>query len=475
MRKRIVKIISVCLALLIIPVFLFICGIAMPPQFSKTYYAELIKMYDRLQETEGKRIVFVGCSGLAFGLRGDLVEEELSEYTVCPFGLYGAIGTKAMMDISRSNIKEGDIVVLAPEQNPQSLSLYFSGEHLWKSIDGNMEILRYVARENTADMIGAYPKYISDKYSAYLSGKELDPEGVYNVSSFNEDCIMTYDRPYNIMPDGYDSGDAISYEPSVIGVGFIDYINAYNEFVKSKGATLLYGFTAVNQRGVSKQMQPQTVDAFYEYLDEKLDCEILGDPQEYILDSGWFYDSNVHLNNAGSVVYTRQLVNDLKLYLADTSETFIEIPVMPEPPETDDVTGADGKDAAMFTYEEYGKGWRIVGLTEEGKKRTTLEIPDFYQGKRVRRVAPETFAGNTVIKTIYFGKYVQEIAEYSFNGCENLKSIYLSKEISPSDCRITRYSFEGITNFTIYVPETKIDTYLYDYYWRNIANRIEGY
>ncbi len=476
MIKRIIKIISVCLALLAIPLSLMLSGLLMPAQFGKTYYGVLPKMYERLQrKSEKKRIVFVGGSGLAFGLRGDLIESELNAYMVCPFGLYGAIGTKAMMDLSRENIREGDIVVLAPEQNPQSLSLYFSGEQLWKGIDGNLDMLRSVASENVADMVGAYPKYISEKYAAFTSGSELDPEGIYNAASFDDACTMTYERAYNCMVDGYDKGDPISYQTDIFGAGFLEYVNEYNAYIEEKGGTLLYGFTPVNILGIAPETAATAVDEFYDYLEEELDCRILGDPNDYLLSSGWFYDSNVHVNSAGSIVYTRQLTNDLKLFLRDTSETKIELPDMPEVPEEEDAVGPDGKDAAMFTYEQKGNGWTVTGLTEEGANRTELEIPDFYQGKKVRGFAAATFAGNTAIERVYIGRYIKEIEANAFDGCANLKAICLSKQAKADDCRIGKYSFDGMGRFTIYVPEAEVENYLYDYFWRNVGDKIKGY
>ncbi len=476
MLKRIIKIISVCLAFLAIPLSLFIGELVLPPQFGKTYYGPLPKMYARLKNTEGNRLVFVGASALAFGLNGELIEGELPEYTVCPFGLYGAIGTKAMMDLTRSSIREGDIVVLAPEQGAQSLSLYFSGEQLWKGIDGNLEMLVDVRFENFADMLGGFPKYISEKYAAFASGTELKPDGIYTADAFDENCNMVCERDYNRMPGGYDKADLISYETSVVAPDFIDYINEYNAFVESKGATLLYGFTPVNASGVQPQTQMETVDVFYDYLEEKLDCDILGNPHDYVLESGWFYDSNVHLNSAGSVVYSRQLVNDLKLFLKDTSETRIELPEMPEVPEEDTgEVGEDGKDAAMFVYAESGKNLVIVGLTDEGRTKTSLELPEYYGGKRVVGFTAQAFAGNTVIESLYISRYIRELEPYAFDGCTKLTAIYMSEQSAAENCRIAKYTFEGLGRFTIYVPESQVNSYLYDYFWRNVGDKIEGY
>ena len=72
------------------------------------FTAAIVDKYDRLNAVEGKKIVFVGGSSLPFGLRCDLVEGELPDYTAVDFGLYAALGTVVMMDLSLSGISEGD-------------------------------------------------------------------------------------------------------------------------------------------------------------------------------------------------------------------------------------------------------------------------------------------------------------------------------------------------------------------------------
>ncbi|MBP5153862.1 MAG: hypothetical protein ILP12_02495, partial [Lachnospiraceae bacterium] len=152
MKKLIVKTLAVLLLVLLVPAGALTAALAIPAQYSETYYGELPEMYDRLKGTQGKKIVLVGCSGLVFGVNGALLEQEFPGYTVCPFALYGSVGTKAMMELSRPYISEGDIVILAPEIGPQTLSLYFNGENMWLASDGRADILRDLPAEEAANM-----------------------------------------------------------------------------------------------------------------------------------------------------------------------------------------------------------------------------------------------------------------------------------------------------------------------------------
>ena len=473
MMKKILKILYVVLALLMLPLSLGITGVVTPPQFGKTYYGVLPKMYRRLQNTEGKRIVVIGGSAVAFGLRGDLIEQEIDGYTVCPFGLYGSIGTRAMMDLSHVNIREGDIVLLAPEQGPQSLSMYFNGDHLWKGIDGNYDMLLQVPYDNVGSMLESFPRYVSQKYEYWSNDSMPDPQGVYSASSFNDDLTMIFDRPYNQMAGGFDAVDRVSYAEDVIAKDFIEYANEYAKFVESKGATLLYAFTPVNALGIQANTGVEDIDAYYNYLDEQFTFGILGSPHDYVMEWGWFYDSNVHVNSAGATVYTKKLVQDLKLYLEDFSQTNIELPEMPLPPEGE--TGPDGKDALLFNYEETEYGYVITGMKDEAKNLAEIEIPDFYNGKKVYEFAATVFAGNTKIERIYIGKNIKSIKDDSFTGCSKLSGLYMHEEMRPANCTVYKGLFNGTTGCKVYVPQSLVGEYINDYWWSNYGAYITQY
>ncbi len=471
-KRSICAILITLLFLSAIPVSLVCVGFCLPSQYDNTYYAVLPKMYRKLENTEGKKIVVVGNSAIAFGLDPLLLEGETDGYTVCPFGLYGAIGTKAMMDLSRVNIREGDIVILAPEQMGQSMSLYFNSEYVWNAADGDFGILSHI--ENTGEMVGGFLGYVGRKYGYYSSGSKPSPTDVYAASSFDENCKMIYERAYNVLPLGYDAVERVSFDLSLFPQEFADYVNEYNAFLSKRGATLLYGFALVNVMGIAEGTAEEDIDAFYDRLDGLLDCEILGNPKEYILEKEWFYDSNVHVNSAGMTVYTDRLVRDLKAYLGDSSADDIVLPEKPLPPD-DGAAGENGKDAALFTYEESGNGWNITGLTEEGRAAASVEIPDFYEGKKVLSFDAAVFAGNTSIEEIRIGKYIYAIAGSSFDGCSSLKRLYLPADNRPSECMVYLDLLKGASACMVYVPRSKLADYTNDYFWSRYAAYLVGY
>ena len=118
--KNWIKLITLSLAVLI--PFGAILGISAfaKPVYGQTFLGELAPKYERLNAIDEPKVIIVGGSSVAFGLDSALLEEQIS-MPVVNFGLYATLGTKIMMDLSKANINEGDIVVLAPEMDSQTL------------------------------------------------------------------------------------------------------------------------------------------------------------------------------------------------------------------------------------------------------------------------------------------------------------------------------------------------------------------
>ena len=103
-----VKIWIAVLLILALPLSLLLAAAALPDFYGETYYAELPALYQRLYETEGKKLILIGGSSVAFGVDTGLLEGILAEYgfdyTVCPFGLYAAVGTSVMLELAEDKL-----------------------------------------------------------------------------------------------------------------------------------------------------------------------------------------------------------------------------------------------------------------------------------------------------------------------------------------------------------------------------------
>lgn len=466
-RQERVFVCMMCLSLLALPVFFLVSGLLLPAQYEHTFLGELKYKCQALRETEGKRIVIVGGSSVAFGIDSSIIEENFADYTVINFGMYAGLGTTVMLDLSLDAIRPGDIVILSPEQEAQTLSDYFNAEAMWQAADGDFRLLSDLSGEKKKAMAGQLPYFAVDKFHYYIRQNAPETTGVYSRESFSESGdLVSLECASNIMPGGYDANMGIVLKESVLAPDFVEKVNAYVEELSVRGAAVWYRFCPMNALAVEEGAD---VDAYYDYLDSKLECDIIGNPNDCIMDAAWFYDTNFHLNSSGKIVNTYQLIRDMKAMLLDSSPTQIRMPEKP-PYGAERFLEGDNTDADCFTCEKQDGMWILTGLTKEGREKEKLAVPVYYDGVQVTAIGEGAFSENTVVKTIVLPENITFISDGAFAGCSRLERI-VKEGNSPEKCRIGQELLEG-TTAQIVVEKAAVSDYKVNYFWSVYADRI---
>ena len=455
--NKILKILLTLVLVAALPAGLLLTGWALPSYYSEAYYAELGEMYDRLYETEGKKIVIVGGSNVAFGVNGQLLENTLAEkgydYTVCPFGLYAAVGTSAMLDLSADALGEGDVVILAVEPNSETMSTYFGATAFWKCTEDAPHMLLKMQGAKASALVGNYVPYLQERIGIYVSGKAPVVEGVYARASFNERCDLIYPRPGNIMSVGYDTAAPIDLGALTIAPDFAQQVNAYCAKAEAKGAKVVMSFSPMN-RSAMKNNTDENVSAYFKHCNETFDCSLISDPNDYILPSGWFYDNNFHLNDEGAKLRTYRLAEDLLAFLGCYEPLKYEMPVMPgsaaEQPKQEADTGE-------FLFAplagEGGKilGYLVSGIGDKGLSKTTLHLAGSHKGLPVLGFQPGALDNAAVLEELWIPASVESLPDNLFRNCTALTRLML--EHTSGICSVTEHTFDGADQIVIHVPE----------------------
>lgn len=415
-----------CAVFLAEQIFFLICGYALPEQFGNTFMGELKYKYERLAQTEGRRIIFIGGSGTAFGYDCELTENLLKEYRTVNFGMYAGLGIRAVLDLSEDLIRKGDIVIVSPEQDPQTLSCYFNGTYMWQAADGAFYMLKGLKRNSLEQMLGTFPGFALEKLNYVIRGKKPEADSVYCRKSFNEyGDIKDEICSGNVMPEGFDPDHPVTFTKEVIQEEFICYLNSYAEKIEKKGARIWYRFCPCNRSVVVNE---ENADKYYRYLQEALEFPVIGNPHNSIMDEEWFFDTNFHLNSSGKTVNTVQAVRDIKAMLGDSSSVKTDIPEKPENRSRD---------------------------PEMKKQIWTKENSYEYQDQ----------------EEIVIPKEITRIQDYSFENCKKLKRIIIQQK-DPSACMVGQHLLDG-TDAQIFVPEEAADRYRLNYSWSVYADRIQ--
>lgn len=439
---------------LLLPASFGIVGaIALPDPFEKSFVGALDEKYDKLYSAEGEKIVIVGGSSVAFGVRSDIIE-EYTDMPVVNFGLYAALGTKLMLDLSLGAIGEGDIVIVTPELDKQTMSLYFNTDMTLKAMGGRFDMLLSLPMDNKLSLLSGMWNYAADKMEYYLKSlPHPDPDGVYNSKNFNEYGDLVYPREENVMLNYRDASTLINPSPEIVSDDFIEYLNDYAAACKRRGATVFFNFCPMNELGFAEGVGLDELLSLRKYFRDELDFDILGSPERSVLGAGYFYDTNFHLGDAGAVKYTAGLVEDLLFALDDAREVNIEIPPEPPLPAFDSYIDVFDENEKYFTFTALQNGsYAISGLTELGREAKTLTIPIAYSSRKVTSISSGALVGMTATKLIIpETTTLRAIDDGAFTGCGTLTELWIY--LPDDEYLLPPSSFDGVgIGFTVHIP-----------------------
>lgn len=463
------------LLLILSPVIFTVAyAVSLPPVYSDTFYGALNEKFDRLNSIDGEKIVVVGGSSVAFGLDSKLLEL----YTGMPvvnFGLYADLGTKMMLDLSLSGISDGDVVILAPELDKQTLSLYFNNQSALMAMDDDFSMAKHLKLDDLFSCIGGTWKFAMEKRDRYLGKTNVSLDAIYRSEYFNEYGDFALERAENVMNGYFDANNRVVLDESEYGPeleAFLDYVNVYTKKCERRGATVYFSFCPMNEMALSDSSDVFARACFSEYLAENLDCEIISEIEDYVLEAGYFFDTNFHLNDAGVKVRTIRLAKDLRIAAGIMKGSLDEEPEAPELPFFDVMFNGDNAPVCnYFEFTELSDGsFGISGLTALGKEQTTLTLPLGYNGRKVMAILEGAFDGTSAERIVITAdSNIVIIHNGAFRGASTVKNLSVYK-INASDIMPPADFFGAHSDFKIHVPAGS--SYGDHYDWSNKADYV---
>ena len=449
------------LALALLTAFVLLCAFAVPPQYGETYLGELSAKQQRLRNVQGRRIIVIGGSNVPFALHSGLMEQELSGWSVIDFGLYADMGLTVMLDLARPELRAGDLVILQPEISAAALKDRVNGEDVLQAADGHFVLMGRLQPGTWPAVLAAVPRFAARKLHYALNGAPA-PDGVYSREAFNAYGDIAAPRPQCVLPGGWDPGSPISFGSGVLSEGMLAAFRDFISAAEAAGAAVLWHFPPMNRAAV--QDSASRLDALYDAVGEALGIPILGDPHRCVMDSGWFYDTNFHLNEAGSLAFTKLLTEDIKVYLRDTSTTRLVSPAMPAPAFR--AAGRSSEDADCFLYEVADGGAVITGLTEKGLAAEKLTLPAFSGGAEVVAVRPDALRGAARLRSLTVQPNIGLLPDGLLSPCPFLQMLILP---GPPESWVPGGNLLSGVSCRILVPADQLPRFLTHYSWQRYA------
>ncbi len=272
------------------------------PQYTGGYNSSLIDKVKRLESVESPKIVLLGDSNLTFGINSSMIEDELG-MPVVNMGLHKGAGNPFHEEMSKLNVQKNDIYIICHTTYSDDDTL---GElYTWISIENHFHLWEILRAKDIIPMMKAFPCYLKRCLNLYASGTgNIDDGTMYSRSAFNEYGDITLSREKT----EYEFTEKII--PASINDITIHRINKLNQYLEQRGATLLVAGYPIGNGELTAN-----ANEFIEFqrtLSEQLDCAVISNYVDYMLNYSYFYDTAFHLTSEGADIRTRQLISDIK-------------------------------------------------------------------------------------------------------------------------------------------------------------------
>ena len=436
---------------------IFIIGANQPAKYQDSFYGGLSIKDQRLYNIKEKnKIVFIGGSSLSFGLRSDMMSEALG-YEVVDYGLYAPLGTKTMSELAKKAIGKGDVVVFAPELNAETYSTRVNANMFLKCAEKKPGMLTRFSLDDQAEILANLPYFYSERAVA-----SVEATAPYDRNSFNDYGDIESDLVVNnVLPEFFDSSQLIAPEATLINKDFVSYLNSYASNMKKQGAKVYFTFSPTN----ALSLVGERVDEFEAKLTQALDFKVLGSVKGLTYHQNYFYDTNFHLNYAGTILHSKNLTDILAAEL--NIETHYEFPEVEMPKakyEKDDDPVDPTPSEDSFVLEKLGDEYFLSSVSESLKEKEVIVVPDSLGDKVIKGVSRDAFKGFANTKIIILPSSVENLSNGIFNGCSSLERIYLRNETAPSV--VGQGLLEGCNESAkIYILRSARKSYTTGYTW----------
>lgn len=303
MKKKALLFIKLIVVFCLLFLFAFF---VVSPQYTGNYQASMVDKVERLTNTEGPKIVLLGNSNLAFGMDSAMLEAAF-QMPVVNMGLHGGVGNAFNESVAKLNVEEGDIYIIVHDNFADNDTVK-NPELAWITIENHYKLWKLLRLKDVPGMMEAFPTYLHkciDFWSSETGNTEQT--NAYRRSAFNEYGDNVYPRPAS-EPDIDFSAVKINW----ISDRAAKRINSLNAYLTERGATLLVAGYPIAECEYTPTREEY--DQFGKDLADKLDCPVISDYNEYRMDTSLFYDSYLHMTDAGVKLRTSLLINDLTRY-----------------------------------------------------------------------------------------------------------------------------------------------------------------
>lgn len=284
------------------------------------YLAATVDKHRRLGQTSPPRIILVGGSNLAFGIRSDKIEAATGRQVV-NMGLAVHLGLDFMLNEVEGAIGPGDIVVLSPEY--EILHKYYNPLMLQQIILYRPADIRYLTCEQLTLLITEQGLVILCEFvrrAVFVDRKAglqlADKHFPYSRQGFNRWGDFT--AHYGLRSTNLHTGLSVE-STSALNQAWLpssptlSRLKSFAQHCHDVGAVVVYSFPPRPSQAW-KQEAP-TMNVVLAQLKEVPILDVIDRPEDQIYARDQFFDSEYHLQLQAAAQRTERLIRSLQKYI----------------------------------------------------------------------------------------------------------------------------------------------------------------
>lgn len=272
-----------------------------------TYLESNMKYDYLLWAKERQKIVYVAGSSGQFGFVAEDMEKAFNdEYVVVNYGTNANISGAFWMEYLSKFMNEDDILLWAPEDGSYLFGNNKLNNRLWRSIECNYDIFRYVDIRNYTGVFSSFESQQKEKaasssrreYSQFNTAvnnngdlfndrEAKNPSGNFNLNSFpNDNCIAL--------------------------------LNSQLDKMKENGVKIYISFAPMSEKTLYTESRKKEADLlrYSKNVADFYHGTVISDIKEQVFEVKYFADSPWHMTDEGARMRTEIIVRDLKAQLA---------------------------------------------------------------------------------------------------------------------------------------------------------------
>lgn len=260
------------------------------------YMAAIIDKHDRLAETDGRRLLLVGGSNLAFGINSERLEKEF-QLPVVNMGLHAGLGHEFIINEAISQVRKGDVLILSLEY-----SLYNPDKEPDVALIDHTQEIYPAAEAYYSFSLKNWESLFYGNFKRALEKSKIDTTTVYNRKSFNKwgDVIAHLDKKGRTKLIGKGKWNNLT-------VGNTKLFYKLSDKCKAVGAKLFIVFPDYPRSEYElNEMASKTLEA--QIRKEISFIPIICTPETFVMDDTCFFDTVYHLNKSGREMRTDKLI-----------------------------------------------------------------------------------------------------------------------------------------------------------------------